>query len=117
MMVTDPLWLSLVIILSLDLILTTLRSSFVHARPPQLLSLHESNPAAVDGALKLLEKTHFPATLRFNVSLTHFLLGVIIYLLLLKTRSLSAGLGSMVLAMLAATVVVLALEFAVEGVV
>ncbi len=117
MKVTDTIWLLLILLLFLDLLFAALRASFVHARPPQLLTLDESYASAVDSSLKLLEKPHFLATLRLNVSLMHFLLGGVIYMTLVGVELLPPGFGAIVLAMLLTTLVVLSFEFAAEGLV
>jgi putative hemolysin len=100
----------------LDLIFTAMRVSLGHARLPQLITVREKNPQDVDRTINLLEKPSLAASMRLAVALMHFLLALTVF------RLLWFGNGSRlpepwlsVFVMVGVVLVVLMLEYAVEG--
>lgn len=86
----------------------------VYARASLLVVLSEQNKRGAQRALKLMERPHFPATLRLAVVVMHFLLAGVVWLLVsgsaLSPLSLPLALGVFLLTAAA----VLVLEFFLE---
>jgi putative hemolysin len=113
--VNSPDWTCFLIALILDWLLTAIRSSLVHVRLPRLMDLRERNPQPVDRTLKLLESARLRIGLRVAMVLLHFVLAVAAWQVFL---ALSAALTSIVLPLvilLALALLVLVVEFAIEG--
>lgn len=99
----------------LDLLLSAARAAVVHARLPHLISLREQNPAAVDRAIRALDEPRLRVTLRLAVVFVHFILAGLIWMLTQELLwPVSAGWWGVGLLFLAA-LVVLALEYLIEG--
>jgi CBS domain containing-hemolysin-like protein len=114
--VTEPVfWIILPLLVLLDLLVTLVRASLVNARLPYLVNLQETHPVGAAWALKLLETPRVRASLRLGVALMHFLLaGAIGWWLLVSIQtSLSLGQALGIAAGLALLIVLL--EFSVEG--
>jgi CBS domain containing-hemolysin-like protein len=113
--VIETLWTALGILTALDLLLAAMRASMLNARLPFLITLRGQYPRAVDRTISLLEKPRLRATLRLAVVIVHFmLLGVAAWLFVLLlggVPTFAAVLGLLA----AAAVLVLVLEFALEG--
>lgn len=109
------LWITFGGILFFNSFVVLLRAGLFHARLPQLISLAaQDGENNLDSLLDLLKKPGFRLGLRLVISSTHFLLGVVIWLLL-KTY---LGLPSLWLGLLAAAVAALLvtiLEVVLEG--
>ena len=111
----QTLWFSFAILLFIDLFLIAMRSCLSNARQTVLLTLHGQYPREVDLAVNLVESRRLRVALRSSVVLAHsLLLGVSVWLyLLLSGRVPSLGLGLLLLVL--ATLLLLILEFTVEG--
>lgn len=80
-------WILLLVLVVLDVVVATIRSSLVNARFTVLLSMREEQPHAVDRALKLLERANLRVTLRLMVVLSHIAIGALCAWLLLDALS------------------------------
>jgi putative hemolysin len=111
----ETLWLTLGILIFIDLLLAAIRASMLNARLSFLLTLRSQYPVAVDNTISLIEKPRLRASLRLGLVVVHFLLlGVAIWLFLLllgSVPSFAAALGLLALFAL----LLLILEFALEG--
>ncbi len=96
------------------LLLAVVRAALVYARLPHLISLREQQPAAVDLAIRVLDQPRLRISLRLAMVLIHFMLAGLFWMLLTEwalVSSLSIGLGLLALAAL----VVIAVEYLLEG--
>jgi len=113
--VTETLWILLVIFLCLDLLVVAMRASLLNIRMPYLVTLREQNPGSVEKTIERLERPRLRISLRLAIVLLRFwLFGVGIWLFWLYAKeppSLWGGIGLIALA----TLVLLTLEFALEG--
>jgi|YNPNPStandDraft_1061719.scaffolds.fasta_scaffold00383_22 putative hemolysin len=107
----------LLLFLMLDLLFAILRVSFVYVRLPHLIGLREQFPDAVMRTLKLLEKPYLPATLRLLVVGVHFLLLALFWMTLAQPAGLTGNLWLTLFFSVLAALVLLLVEFAIEGVV
>ncbi len=111
----ETLWIAILILVVLDLLLAAVRISVLNARLPYLLTLREQNPNGVDRMVLLLGKPRLRTSLRLSLSMVHFmLLGSVIWLYILLVENLPSFGGALLLLALAA-VILLALEFMLEG--
>lgn len=111
----EALWIVTVILTLLDLLLAAVRVSVLNARMPYLLTLREQHPNGVDRMMLMLEKPRLRTSLRLSLLVVHFmLLGAVIWLYLLLVGRAPSLLGALLLLALVA-VVLLAVEFALEG--
>lgn len=109
------LWLITAVLLGLDLLITSIRVSVVNARIPQLLTLGAQNEKrSLEPTLAIVEKLSLRAALRFILVVLHLLLAVMTYALL-TTYWPDVSLGIALLAVVGAGLVLIALEFGVEG--
>ena len=99
----------------MDLLVAAVRAALIHARLPHLIGLREQNPDAIDRAIHFLEDPRLRVTLRLTVALIHFVLAVLIWLLLLELFPLLQTAGVAAGLLFVSGVVVLVLEFAIEG--
>ncbi len=113
----QTLFILVAVFFLLDLFSVALRASFIYARIPQLGSMRERNPAGVDRTLKFLDSPHLTATLRLNVVISHFLLAGTTALLIFQLLKDQTHLLVPMLLLLAAVIVLLVFEFAIEGMV
>ncbi len=111
------LWVIFIILLTLNLLFSATRTSFIETRVPYLIGMRHENPIALEQTIKLLEKPRLKATLRSGVVVIHFLLAVTIWFLLMHYQVVSQSIGLALAAMVIAAAVVLALEFIVEGII
>lgn len=111
----ETLWITLAVLIGLDMLLAAVRASLLNARLPYLLSLRQQYERGVDRAIALLEKPRLRTSLRLSVVMVHFmLLGVLIWLFWVffgAAPSFGATLGLLALAGL----FLLVLEFVLEG--
>ncbi len=114
---SNLLWFLLMLFLALDLLFAILRVSFIYVRLPYLIGLREQFPDEVIRTLKLLEKPYLTATLRLLVVGTHFLLLVLFWMALIQPVGLAGNLWLTLLFSALAALVLLFVEFAVEGVI
>lgn len=114
---TDLFWVLLAVLLTLDLTFSTVRASLLNVRPPILLEMAEGREEQVERILRLLEKPRLRTSLRAGVMVNHFLLvGLVTWLV----DSLSGSEPTVWVALGAAfltALVLLVLEFALEGMV
>lgn len=111
----NTLWFAIIVLTILDLVLAVVRVSVLNARLPYLLTLRERFANGVDRMVLLLERPRLRTSLRLSLIMVHFLLlGSIIWLyLLLVGPPASFGMALLLLALV--SVILLALEFALEG--
>lgn len=109
------LWALLAVLIVLDLIIWAMRASLANARIPQLITLREQRPAVVEKTMLLLESPRLRPMLRLVVALIHFLLGFIIYALLIAFYPAVSGLPLAALVLVLSSVAMVALEFFIEG--
>ncbi|MGD0003813.1 MAG: hemolysin family protein [Anaerolineaceae bacterium] len=114
-MTANTLLAVFILFLLLDLVFTAVRTSLTQARLPNLIDLREQHPAAVDRTLRLLEKPSLSASLRLALTLVRFLLAGLALLLFQALAAASTGLGVAALIMLLVALLVLMLEFILEG--
>jgi CBS domain containing-hemolysin-like protein len=110
------LW-TLIAAVLIDLLLAALNFSLRYARLSFLMDLRAEHEAAVDRTIDLLEQSHLRISLRMLVMLSHFsvaTLGLVTAVVLLGWRILSLTAVGIVLGIV---LVMLALEFLVEGLV
>jgi putative hemolysin len=113
--VSTTYWLLLVILIVTDILFTIMRVSLINARLSHLMTLRERNPASVDRTLQLLEKPHLPASVRLASLLNHFLLAGVALLLLIEYIGPQVGLLQMLAVIFVFSIIVLIIEFALEG--
>jgi CBS domain containing-hemolysin-like protein len=105
----------LIVCLVIDVIVVTLRSSLANARLPQLVSLRDLGSVRVERTIRLLENPRLRPTLRLLVVSMHFLVAGSVYLVWRYLRPDLDSLGSMLIVLFLSAVVLLALEFVIEG--
>jgi putative hemolysin len=115
--VTDFLWILLILILIADLACAAVRATFIQARLPALINLREKNPQAIDQTLRFMEKTGLRATLRASSVIMHFLVAGMTGLTFERLSGHSLDLAFSLGGMLTAAVVILIIEFLVEGII
>jgi CBS domain containing-hemolysin-like protein len=104
-----------ILFLLLDLVITAVRTSLTQVRLPNLIDLREQRPAAVDRTLRLLERPSLRVSLRLALVLVRFLLAGSALLLFQALASASFTLGWATLVLLLVALLVLMLEFTLEG--
>lgn len=109
------IWILLIIFFVLDVTVVALRSSLANARLPHLVSMRELGPIKVERTISLLENPRLRPMLRLVVVTTHFLVAGFVYLVWRNLRPNLDTVGSAVLVLFLAAVVVLAVEFVIEG--
>lgn len=111
----SALWITAAVLLGLDLLLISIRASLTNARIPQLLAISaEDENRNLEPTLVIVEKISLRVALRFILIVLHMLLAVLAYLLLtIYVPGLTLGISLLVV--LAAGLVLIGLEFAVEG--
>ncbi len=112
---TSPLWIILLVCVALDLLVVALRSSLTNARLPQLVSMRESGPVRVERTIRLLENPRLRPMLRLLVVSMHFLVAGAVYLLWRALRPDLDTPAAALIVLFLSTVVLLALEFLIEG--
>jgi putative hemolysin len=99
----------------LDLLVAAVRAALVHARLPHLIAMREQNADAVDRAIQVLERPRLRVSLRLAVVLVHFILAGLAWVLALELFPLASSAGLVVGLLFLAALVVLVLEFAIDG--
>lgn len=114
---TEILWISFAVLIFLDLLLAAVRSSLLNVRLPLFVSLHDAHPQAVDRIMALLEKPRLRTSLRLAMMMIQFLLlGTTSWLLISLTHGVPTF-GMTLLLLALSAVVLMAVEFALEGVI
>lgn len=109
------LWIITAALLGLDLLILSVRVSLVNSRIPQLLSIGaQDEKRSLEPTMAIVEKVSLRVSLRFILIVFHLMLAVMIYLLLVLYVP-GVTLGSALLVVLAAGLVIIGLEFGVEG--
>ena len=109
-------WLLLAIFLLLDLLFVAVRASYVHVRVPHLINLRDENHTGAERTLRLLERPFLPATLRVGVAVMHIQFGALMWFLVGPYLALIIPTPQVMVAVLfALTVLLLVLEFTLEG--
>lgn len=109
------LWILFAVFLSIDLIFWAVRSSLMNSRPTHLITVRDQSSEDVERTMMLLENPRLRPTLRLVVVILHFLLAGIAYLLWISYRPDLAALPFSLLVLFIAGVVVISLEFFIEG--
>jgi magnesium and cobalt exporter, CNNM family len=113
-MEADLIWLLLAALFILDVLFTASRASFTYLRESQLEQYAETNSSSVEKILKLMNRSHLPATLRLSVVLVHFLIaGVAGWLAVHYLQDDFSWWG--LLGLLVFAFLVLCVEFILEG--
>jgi CBS domain containing-hemolysin-like protein len=111
----DVLWIGLAVLLLLDMALAAARASLLNSRLPHLLTLQEQNPEQVERTLHLVENLRLRVALRLMAILLHGLVAVLGWLLFTAYTGLAASFWLVVGVVFAALLLLLTLEFIVEG--
>lgn len=112
---TEILWISFAVLIFLDLLLAAVRSSLLNVRLPLFVSMHDDHPRAVDRTMALLEKPRLRTSLRLAMMIIQFLLlGTVSWLLISLTHGVPTF-GITLLLLAVSAVVLMAVEFALEG--
>ena len=115
-MTINTLLAGFILFLLLDLVITAVRTSLTQARLPNLVDLREKHSTAVDRTVRLLEKPSLRVSMRLALVLVRFLLAAsAVQLFQALVAPASFGLGWAALVILLLAVLVLMLEFALEG--
>lgn len=105
------------VFLAIDLLISIVRAALVHARPQQLIAHREVHPESVERTMRLLERPSLRISLRVGVVVSHTILAGLAWLLVLDLLPLAARTGWAVGGLFLAAVIILMLEYALEGVV
>ncbi len=109
------LWTVFAVLFFLDLLVISLRTGLVNARLPQLIEMGQQRPGrSLEPALQMFERISLRVALRVALESLRLLMAVTVYFLLneyFPNPSFGLSLGAIFLA----GVVVLSVEFAVEG--
>lgn len=114
-MINQVFWIVFPILILVDLAVALARASLVNARLPYLINLREKHPAGAERALKLLETPRSRAALRLAIAATHFLLAAALTWYVVASAKSLPTLGRALWIAAALALGVLALEFALEG--
>lgn len=110
------LWIIFIVLLGLDFLFSIVRSSLLNSRPMQLIGMREINPDGVEKALSVLEKKRLRVSLRISMILMHFLLSAFMYLLVV-TWIPQIAIWAVFLILIFGALLLLLIEFALEGMV
>lgn len=109
------LWIITAVLLGLDLLIISIRVSVTNARIPQLLSIGAQDESrSLEPTLAIIEKLSLRVSLRFILIVLHLLMAVLTYALLIAYWP-DMTLGIALLVVLGAGLVIIGLEFSVEG--
>lgn len=111
----STIWIFLVVFLVLDIFGVILRSSLANARLPQLVSMRDLGAVRVERTINLLENARLRPMLRLLVVTLHFIVAGLVYLMWRNLRPDLDTLGAALLVLFLAAVLLLALEFFIEG--
>lgn len=107
-------WLALAIFFIIDLLVSSVKSAMTHTGLPYLFSLREKNQEAVDRTIKVIERPRLRTSLRLALILAHFMISGALVLLLMFYLP-EWHIGTILLLLVAAMIIVAALEFLLEG--
>lgn len=107
-----PLFL---LLLLMDVAFVALRSSLMNARLPYLITLREQKPQEVEPTIQLLESQRLRPMLRMCMAMLHFLLAGAVYFLWATLFPHLATLLPSLLVLFLAMLLIVALEFFIEG--
>ena len=115
-MTINSLLAGFILFLLCDLVITAVRTSLTQARLPNLIDLREQHSTSVDRTVRLLEKPSLRVSMRLALVMVRFLLAASALLLFQAMAAPAAfGLGLTALVILLVALLVLMLEFALEG--
>lgn len=109
-------WIIFIVLLGLDFLFSIVRSSLLNSRPMQLIGMREINPDGVEKALSVLEKKRLRVSLRISMILMHFLLSAFMFLLVV-TWIPQIAIWAVFLILVFGALLLLLIEFALEGMV
>ena len=113
---TEPIiiWILTPIVLLLDLLVVSVKTSLSHSSLPYLLNLRESREAAVERAVSVIEEPRMRTSLRLALTFVHFIAAGLVILLL---QAIWPGLGIWLtlLYLLIGMIVLSVIEFAIES--
>lgn len=109
-------WIILILTVIIDLLFSAVRSSLLNTHPAQLIDLRDQDPEKVDKVLTILDKKRLRISLRISLILMHFLICASIILLLIHLIP-TIQIWLLFLIVTGSAVLVLTLEFAIEGLV
>jgi len=109
-------WIILILTVIIDLLFSAVRSSLLNTHPAQLIDLRDQDPEKVDKVLTILDKKRLRISLRISLILMHFLICASIILLLTHLIP-TIQIWLLFLIVTGSAVLVLTLEFAIEGLV
>lgn len=110
------LWIVFFIVLGLDFLFSIVRSSLLNSRPLQLIGMRDVDPKGVEKALSVLEKKRLRVSLRISMILMHFMMSAFIFLILISYQP-QLPLWLIFIVVLVASLLLLLIEFALEGLV
>ena len=110
------LWILFFIVLGLDFLFSIVRSSLLNSRPLQLIGMRDVNPKGVEKALSVLEKKRLRVSLRISMILMHFMMSAFIFLILISYQP-QLPIWLIFIIVLVASLLLLLIEFALEGLV
>jgi putative hemolysin len=113
--VVETLWFAVVLLAALDLLVISVRVSFVNLRLPELNQYREQRQAAVEQVTALVEKPRFRASLRLLTAGLHFMTAAALLVLWQAYHSLPLGLGPALGIVLLGGGLLLLVEFTLEG--
>ncbi len=115
MPIINTLIVAFFLFLLLDLVITAVRTSLTQVRLPNLIDLREQHPNSVDRTLRLLERPSLRVSLRLALVLVRVLLAGSALLLYQFLAPVSFSLGMAALILLLVSLLILMLEFLLEG--
>lgn len=110
------LWILFFIVLGLDFLFSIVRSSLLNSRPLQLIGMRDVDPKGVEKALSVLEKKRLRVSLRISMILMHFMMSAFIFLILISYQP-QLPIWLIFIIVLVASLLLLLIEFALEGLV
>jgi CBS domain containing-hemolysin-like protein len=108
-------WMAVVLLAALDLVVVSVRASFVNLRLHELNKRREQNHAAIDRVTALAEKPRFRASLRLLTAGMHFLTAGAVLALVQAYHNGPLTLGQALGIVLLAGGLLLLVEFTLEG--
>ncbi len=115
MNLVDSLWISFVVLVLADLLITAVRVSVLNARLSSLIILREQQAQSVERVMALVGKPRLRTSLRLAVLAVHFMLvGVVSWLFVLAIGSVPVF-GAALLLLVVLALLLLVGEFLVEG--
>jgi len=114
--VNSILWILFFIVLGLDFLFSIVRSSLLNSRPLQLIGMRDVDPKGVEKALSVLEKKRLRVSLRISMILMHFMMSAFIFLILISYQP-QLPIWLIFIIVLVASLLLLLIEFALEGLV